>query len=181
MEPLAHESDEGLLARFGRGERAALAELARRYEGRLLGLASGLLEGQGDLAADAVQEMWVRVIRFGGTFNGKSSLKTWLYRVTINECRRVKARAGAAQGEEALAGAAAPVKPPLVQEEDAEVREAVRGLSAERRIVVLLCYHRGMTHEQAAGILGLPVGTLKTRLRAAMTELRAKLAAGARG
>ncbi|MEX2217113.1 MAG: RNA polymerase sigma factor, partial [Phycisphaerales bacterium] len=149
--------------------------------------------GGGYLAADAVQETWVRVIRFGGSFNGKSSLKTWLYRVAINECRRVKARVGnggdhgthetrgthGTHGDACLARVAAEDGvEPVARDEVDSVREAVRGLSAERRIVVLLCYHRGMTHEQAAEILGLPVGTLKTRLRAAMTELRAKLAAG---
>src|SRR5215510_2230127 len=96
--------DEGLLREFVRGKREALGELARRYERALLGLASGLLDGRADLACDAVQETWVRVIRFGPTFDGRSSFKTWVYRIAINQCRTVKAKvreAGLAIGPDA--------------------------------------------------------------------------------
>src|SRR5258708_5686403 len=85
-------SDESLLTEFAGGDRAALGGLARRYERALLGLATGLLEGRADMACDAVQETWVRVIRFADKFNGRSSFKTWLYRIAINQCRTVKSR-----------------------------------------------------------------------------------------
>ncbi len=177
MDPAA---DEALLKAFLAGDRRALGELAGRYEGPLLGLATALLDGRKDLACDAVQEAWVRVIRFGDKFDGRSSFKTWLYRIAINQCRTVKARAArmraapsereAESGEASFAGAA-----PELDDERARLREAVAALAPDRRIVVLLCHHRGMTHQTAAEILGLPVGTLKTRMRAAMTELRARL------
>src|SRR5262249_29261237 len=83
--------DEQLLKRFAKGERNALGELARRYELPLLGLACGMLGGRRDLAMDAVQETWMRVIRFHSNFNGRSSVKTWLYRIAINQCRNVQA------------------------------------------------------------------------------------------
>jgi RNA polymerase sigma-70 factor (ECF subfamily) len=57
------------------------------------------------------------------------------------------------------------------------LRTAVGRLDEDRRLVVLLCYHAGMTHAQAAEILDLPLGTLKSRLHAALTELRAMLGA----
>src|SRR5262245_49206087 len=72
------QTDEQLLSRFLRGEREALGELARRYELPLLGLCAGMLGGRRDRALDAVQETWMRVIRYGHTFSGRCSLKTWL-------------------------------------------------------------------------------------------------------
>ena len=84
------KTDEQLLADFLTGDRAALAELALRYEQRLLGLALGLLAGQRDLACDAIQETWLRVIRFGKQFAGRSSFKTWVYRIAVNQCRSLQ-------------------------------------------------------------------------------------------
>jgi RNA polymerase sigma-70 factor (ECF subfamily) len=166
--------DEALLAQFLKGDTAALGELARRYERPLLGLAAALLDGRTDMAADAIQETWVRVIRFGSRFNARSAFKTWLYRIAINQCRTAKKRATDSPGS-----AGESVRLPTPQDEALDdlphLRDALRALAPDRRIIILLCYHRGMTHEQAADILGTPVGTLKTRRRAAMTELRAKL------
>ena len=74
----ATNSDESLLARFLAGERDALGLLAERYERQLLGLASALLRGRRDLALEATQECWLRVIKYGRSFKRGSSVKTWL-------------------------------------------------------------------------------------------------------
>lgn len=166
---MAPQTDEALLSAFLKGDRAALGELARRYERPLLGLAAALLDGRTDMACDAIQETWVRVIRFGARFNARSTFKTWLYRIAINECKSAKARTRAIE-----VGGSEPTSMPPAPDLG-ELREHLRALSPDRRIIILLCYHRGLTHEHAAEILGLPLGTLKTRLRAAMTDLRARL------
>ena len=57
------------------------------------------------------------------------------------------------------------------------VRKAVARLDIDRRTLVLLCYHAGTTHAQAAEILGIPIGTLKSRLNATLTHLRQMLSA----
>ncbi|MHC4102702.1 MAG: RNA polymerase sigma factor, partial [Planctomycetota bacterium] len=88
----ANPSDEQLLSAYIGGDRAALGELAYRYESSLLGLAGGLLGGSSSMACDAVQETWMRVIRYGHSCNGSSSLKTWLYRIAINRCRDLVAK-----------------------------------------------------------------------------------------
>ncbi|HWL95056.1 MAG TPA: sigma factor, partial [Phycisphaerae bacterium] len=85
----ADKSDEQLLAEFVAGRKAALGELARRHESSLLGLACGLLGGREDLARDAVQETWMRVVRFAGGFHGRSCFKTWVYRIAVNQCRDI--------------------------------------------------------------------------------------------
>ncbi len=204
------QTDEQLLSAFVGGQSAALGELARRYERALLGLARGLLGGREDLACDAVQETWLRVIRFGHQFAGRCSCKTWLYRIGINQSRtlrssqaslereicesalatpgenvadaqaRIQAHSSPSRpsGESAGRGpAVAADAPALAAEQNHAVRRAVERLDLDKRVIVLLCYHGGMTHEQAAEILEIPLGTLKSRLHGALTELRASLSA----
>ena len=193
------KTDEQLLADFVAGRRPALGELAERYETALLGLAAGLLGGRRDLAADAVQETWLRVIRFGGQFAGQSRFKTWVYRIAVNQCRNLQAAARPAAapggvatdatqaGNSSVGGqpvlenmpdrGASPAGVALEAEQNHVLRRAVVRLDDDKRIIVLLCYHSGMTHEQAAEILELPLGTLKSRLHAALVELREMLSA----
>lgn len=173
-------TDEQLLQAFVTGTRGALGELAQRYERKLLGLACGLLGGRRDLACDAVQETWVRVIRYGRGFDGRSRFKSWLYRIAINECRslldlqrRSETRAAAVPGPVRIPPA--PDERPGEADRNDALRAAVAELDESKRSVVLLCYHAGMTHEQAAEILELPLGTLKSRLNAALNELRRSL------
>jgi len=177
----AEKTDEQLLSDFLTGERAALAELALRYEPRLLGLALGLLAGQRDLACDAIQETWLRVIRFGNQFAGRSSFKTWVYRIAVNQCRSLQTLRAAGETTDPPpakhATDAGPARAAEAADQNHAVRQAVERLDADKRLVILLCYHTGMTHEQAAEILELPLGTLKSRLHAALTELRAALSA----
>ena len=172
-------TDESLLKDFVQGWPAGLEILAQRYEQRLLGLAWGLLGGDQALALDAVQETWLRIIRFGGKFDGRSSFKTWLYRIAVNQCRNLQAARQIGQSSRPLDELPSPETPPERSAQTAEqgdvLRAAVAGLGDEKSIVLLLCYHEGMTHDQAAEILGIPVGTLKSRLHAALEELRARL------
>lgn len=171
-------SDEALLAEFIRGDHAALAELARRHERMLLGVAQGLLGGRADLAADAVQETWVRVIRFASSFKGNSSFKTWVYRIAVNQCRSIRSlRETVLDGEQLDALPLARIQPTpgagvIVEERQSALRHAVERLGPDKREVVLLCYHSGLTHDQAADVLGVPIGTVKSRLNAALNELR---------
>ncbi|MBI4579340.1 MAG: RNA polymerase sigma factor [Planctomycetes bacterium] len=175
----ATETDEQLLAALAKGERSALAELARRHEVKLLGLASGLLGWRADLACDAVQETWVRVIRFAGKFNGRSSFKTWVYRIVINQCRNLQSVQPSPMPAEPVDPSsddnAGPAKAAETAETNDALRAAVRALAPDKQAIVLLCYHDVMTHEQAAEILEIPLGTVKSRLHAALHELRARL------
>lgn len=161
-------SDAVLLERFAKGDASSLGVLARRYEGPLLGLSRGLLRGREDLAREAVQDAWVRVLKGAKHFGGRSQVRTWLYRIVINRCSDIRARElqginGVASDTPARAGDG---------DSMTDLRGAVEGLTPAQRLVVLLCYHRGLTHEQAAEVLDLPVGTLKTRLHAALEALR---------
>lgn len=176
------ESDEALLARFAKGDAAALEALARRLERPMLGLALGLVNGRRELAMDAVQETWVRVIQRAASFRGDASASTWIYRILINRCHTVRERADrdtskrSARNIPLEKATSAPQHSTAPEPDDvAALRSAVERLAEPKREVLLLCYHAGLSHPQAADILAIPLGTLKSRLNAALTELRTLL------
>lgn len=174
--------DEQLLRLIGRGgapARDALAELAGRYEHLLLGLAVHLLRGREDLARDVVQEAWLRILRFAGGFDARSSARTWMYRIVINRCHDV--RATWARHEQARRDDQ-DVSAPRVDDASFtthphldRLREAIDALPDGQGMVVLLFYHGDMTLPQVADILGIAEGTAKSRLHAALEALREKL------
>jgi RNA polymerase sigma-70 factor, ECF subfamily len=175
-------SDLELMARFVAGERGALGALAERYERPLLGLAKGLLGGDASAACDAVQSMWVRVIRYAKGFLGKSEVKTWLYRILINECRDMKrAREFPGTTTQLRLARDGRAHSPVMSDGGDELQTALAKLVDERREVLLICYHAGMTHEVAAEVLEIPLGTLKSRLHAGLNELRLALGDTAEG
>ncbi len=170
-------SDEELLQQFVGGDREALGRLAERHEPRMLGLARAILGSASSGASDAVQQTWVRVVRFAAKYDRRASVRTWLYRILINECR---AQSRSRRSTQPLESAEPPAAPSADDASDHEYRDRVRQVVADldlnKRAVVLLCYHAWMTHEDAAAILEIPLGTLKSRLNAALAELRATLA-----
>lgn len=170
-------SDEQLLRAFVAGSEASLGELAQRYEGALVGLARGLLWGRDDLARDAVQDAWVRVIRGARHFDARSRVKTWLYRIVVNRCSDLRERWGDRMKGQAPEGELpAPGGPGEWDSESvARLRVALEGLAPGQRVTVLMCYHAGLTHAEVAEALGVPLGTVKSRLHAALDALRGKL------
>jgi RNA polymerase sigma-70 factor (ECF subfamily) len=177
-------SDERLLARFVKGDDDAFGTLAQRHEPALLGLARAMLAGRDDLARDAVQDSWMRAIRHAHGFDGRNgaSVRTWLYRIVVNRCHDVRAkamRAGALMAEERASRDAQTWTTPGDESADDEWRRGLRGelerLPEGSRVVLLLCYHHELTHPQVAEILDLPLGTVKSRLNAALNTLRERI------
>jgi len=170
------DPDLSLLQRFARGDNAALGELARLYEHSLLGLALGIT-GNRELARDAVQDTWVRIIGGAAQFQGLSTVRTWMYRILIN--RAITLRQTATKRPALLLRPESlDAVPDAHSADDAEqVRVAMRELSPNHQLILVLCYHEGFSHEAAADVLGIPLGTLKSRLHAALTALRARLGA----
>lgn len=188
------DGDVALLSRVARGETGALGVLAGRHEGVMLGVARGLVGGLGGgevEAVDCVQDAWVRVMRSAGTYRGEGSVRAWLVRVVVNvardgrrSSRRRRAHAvrswlarggrdGAAGLGDGVSGGGGGVSGGV--ERDEALRSALSGIAARDRELVLLCCCRGLTQVEAAEVLGLPVGTLKTRLYRVLGELRAAL------
>ena len=172
-------TDEALIQRFAEaGDRDAITELAWRHEGAMVGLAWSILRDRA-AAEDAVQDTWVRVIRHAKSFRGQSAFRTWLLRILIHRCRDTQRAAITARSKARTYADtrtdAAPLDRPDLTEDARAVARAVARLSPARAELVILCHHHGLTHVQAAEVLQIPVGTVKTRLYAAIDELRAIL------
>jgi RNA polymerase sigma-70 factor (ECF subfamily) len=121
------------------------------------------------LAEDALQTAYLRVLSGQGRFEGRSRFKSWLFgviRLTAMEERRRSNRWGAAGSAFDLSGAIDPSPGADVRTEQAERREALIGamalLSARQREVLQLVFYHGMTIEEAAGVMGVSIGSART-------------------
>lgn len=172
--------DATLVERCRQGDDLAWEALVRRWQGRVYGLAWHYL-GNAEDARDAAQEAFVRVYRQLGSFDG-DRFQAWLLRITRNLCldqlRRRKTRPPLEELRAADEGDAAPtdVAPSPEQAWLSDVRrrvvhEALRRLNGPNREVILLKDIQGLKLGEIAGMLGLPIGTVKSRAHRARLEL----------
>lgn len=184
---VARESD--LVALCRRGDPAAFARLVALHESMVFNLSARLL-GDGEEARDVAQEVFLQVYRTLGRFEGRSSLKTWIYRIVVNQChnrRRFWHRRGRDREEALDEGLPAPERSgggewqaspyqQAVQRERARrVQGALLGLRFDQRTVLVLREIEGLSCEEVATALGIPEGTVKSRLSRAREALREKL------
>ena len=151
-------------------------------------LAVNLL-GDREEALDLSQEVFLRVFRTIGRFRGQSSLRTWIYRIAINQARnrhrfwRRRHRADqvsldqhvAAHGEFVSAGEARPDRLLAQKELAARLQSALDHLPFDQRIAIVLREIDGLSYDEIAYSLGVAVGTVKSRLTRARHALRQEL------
>ena len=167
----------GVLDRARSGDQEAFAAVVRVYDRRLRGLAYRLL-GDRDRMDDALQEAYVRAFRALPRFRGDARLGTWLFRITYNACldELARGRKVAHAPLDELAGQASELPGPGdALGTRSELAAALAALSPEERAVVLLVDAEGFDYADAAGVLGVPVGTVASRLNRARAALRATL------
>ncbi len=172
---------ERIAAALGRREESALAELYDRYGGTVHALALRMTGDRGlaqEITLDAFLQVWEQVDRYDAR---QGSLEGWLF--TIARSRAIdRIRAGRAQKrtqtEEADTNPVGPARPEAPDEilELAErrryVRHAMAGLSPAQRSALELAFYQGLSHSEIAEQLGEPLGTVKTRIRQAMSVMR---------
>jgi RNA polymerase sigma-70 factor (ECF subfamily) len=174
--PLAHLPDEALLALIARGDDGALAELYDRFGGVAYRLAYRVLRDQ-VLAQDAVQEAFLAAWRTAVSFDsarGKAStwLLTLVHRRAVDLVRREDRRRGDALDLVPAASSEAVDETAAVREQRRSVQAALAQLPAEQREALELAYYGGLTQVELAERLGLPLGTVKSRMFAALNRLR---------
>ncbi len=164
----ADEAD--LLARCLRGDNDAREALVRRYQRTVYRLAYSLL-GHPEEAVDATQDALIAMLQSLRSFRGEASFETWLKRLTTNVClthrRRARVRGPWNQLEEEgkqIAPGPDPESVALTHEVQAAVREQVRRLPSDYRVVVVLRDIHGLSYSEIAEILRIPAGTVKSRL-----------------
>ena len=169
--------DQELIERVRRGEKDAFRTIVERYEPVVAATVRGML-GSGHEAEDVGQETFIRFWRSIGSFRGDSSLKTYLTRIAINlslnELKRRKRRSGRIVPEpvEDLQIRGGDDRVDLDRNERRKlVRRGLLQLDEKHRAVVLLRMIEGFSTAETAGILGLPEGTVLSRLSRGMKKL----------
>jgi len=179
--------DEDLVRRFLSGDRAAFAALVERHERRVYNLALRMT-GQHEDARDATQDAFLTVLRKLSTFRGEAAFSTWLHRVAVNACYDLlrKRRRGPLleRGSDDDHPAAEP--PPVPDHADAtdlsiDVQRALLEVPEDFRVVMILHDVRDLPQEEVAAILGVPVGTVKSRLHRGRIALAKALGVPGRG
>jgi RNA polymerase sigma-70 factor (ECF subfamily) len=172
-------TDEQLLAAMARGDGDALAELYDRYGRTAYALAFRILR-DGALAEDAVQDAFLSAWRTSASFDARrGKAATWLltlvHRRAVDVVRREERRRAAPLDD-------APVAAGDATDESAEVRELRRGVQAAlgvltpaEREALELAYYGGLSQSEIAERLGVPLGTVKSRMFAGLAKLREAL------
>jgi RNA polymerase sigma-70 factor (ECF subfamily) len=176
------DDDRQLIAACLGGRRDAFGELVTRYQARLYNAAIRLVDNPED-AADVVQDAFLNAYQSLHTFKGDAEFFTWLYRIAFNAAISLKRKKRAAVSLDAVGpeGGIDPddpseyIKPGAAlqrSEEETQLQDAMIRLSHEHREVLILKDIEGMKYEDIAEILGVPIGTIRSRLHRARLELR---------
>jgi RNA polymerase sigma-70 factor (ECF subfamily) len=168
--------DAALLRRVAGGDRDALGALYRRHAHVVLAQIR-LAVGEPGLSEEILQDTMLAVWRGAGSFRGVSQVRSWIIAIALRQARdRLRRRRVAVVADESVLSGQAAVDPGpeeqvLERAELAVVAEAIRSLRPGHREVLGLVFGADLTLAGAAEVLGVPVGTVKSRLAAARTAL----------
>ena len=168
-------TDADLIARvLSREDHNAFGELVRRYQSPVRGFLARMTCGDSHLADDLAQETFLKAWRKLPAYRGGAKFSTWLFGIALNEFRMAARRRKELAWEEVdEPEAAAACDGPL----RLDLTEALNRLNSSERAAVLLCCQNGLSHEEAARVLGCPLGTVKTHVLRGREKLRKHLAA----
>lgn len=176
-------SDADLLRQVARGDEPALRALVERHTAWLQ-LRLRRRTPDEELAATVLQDTFVAVWRSAGRYRGDGDVGAWLWGIAI---RRLISRLRERSGPQPVGAAALAALSPAVRSaedelllavEHGDVGTALRGLSPELRQAIQATVVDGLTAREAARLLGIPTGTVKSRVRIAKSRLRAQLMEG---
>jgi len=172
-----HESALLIRARgkSARDREAAFSEVFEAFRGKVLSLGLHLTGSAAD-AEDAAQEVFLAVFRDLPKFRGESRLSTWIYRIAVRVAFRVKAKHPRTAPLDLDPVVETP-DPALQRERSRQLAAALARLSAEHRTVLALFSLDGLSHREIAETLGIPEGTVWSRLHLARKKLAGELKA----
>ncbi|MFL5242730.1 MAG: RNA polymerase sigma factor [Gemmataceae bacterium] len=190
LDPLTNCSDEDLLTRFQRGQTESFGVLVSRYERELYGYLRRYL-GDGSLAEDVFQNTFLQLCVKIAQYEPGRPVRPWLYTIATNQAIDALRRQSRHQAlsldqyhEDGSNGDVRTLKESLEsrlpgpedsaegQERRQRIRASVDRLPEFLRQVLLLAYYQGLKYREIADILGIPVGTVKSRLHAALVKLQ---------
>lgn len=180
LKPLRHQTDEQLMARAAVGSDTAFEELYRRYARRLKGFFFMQLGGDEELAADATHDVFLRAYEARSRYREGSNVGTWLFTIAYNICKN-HYRSNAYEAELLASLDAEPMDSLQIELEldaallDKALAQVLSELPAPLHQLFSLHYQEELTIPQVAEIVGIPEGTVKSRLHKTMNIIRKKL------
>jgi RNA polymerase sigma-70 factor, ECF subfamily len=181
--------EAALIERCATGDEAACADLVATHQRMVYNLSLHLL-GDRDEALDLSQEVFLRVFRTIARFRGQSALRTWIYRIVVNQARnrqrwwRRRHRADQVSLDAHVAkfgdlesrnDTSTPERAFAIKETSARIWKALEGLPFDQRTALVLREIDGLRYDEIAFSLGIAVGTVKSRLTRARQALREEL------
>jgi RNA polymerase sigma-70 factor (ECF subfamily) len=189
-DPFQHSTDEELLSQFCLGQTDSFGALVRRYERELYGYLVRYL-GDRDLADDVFQNTFLQLYTKAGTYESGRPVRPWLYTIATHQAIDALRRNGRRQVlsldqardeqpdgevksllEMIESRSPGPMDSVQGKEQQEQVRNSVDRLPEFLRQVVVLAYYQGLKYREIADILEIPVGTVKSRLHAALLKLQ---------
>lgn len=169
-------SDDNLVLLSQSGDNEAFAQLVRKYSPDAYRTAFMVLRDRNEVE-DVVQESFLTCYRKIRSFRMESSFKTWLYRIVVNRCYdRLRKRNREIDALNKMSINLKNVSDDISGiESRLDLREVIKGLRPEHRLVLTLYYGMDFGVQKVADILGVPVGTVKSRLNSARNMVRKNL------
>jgi RNA polymerase sigma-70 factor (ECF subfamily) len=166
-------SDESLIAGMASGDTHAMTAFVRRYQARVYGLALRVTEDSG-LAEEVAQDAFMRAWRYATTYDARRGrVGTWLLTIARNvSVDAARLRRDHPVDPARLMGGLVSASDEPEHEQAACVREGLRSLPAEQARAIVLAAVYGLTAREIAEREGIPVGTVKTRIRRGLARLR---------
>ncbi|MDQ3198705.1 MAG: RNA polymerase sigma factor [Verrucomicrobiota bacterium] len=155
----------------------AFAELVRNHQSAIRGLLRQLTRGDLALADDLAQETFLRAYKHIRSYRGEAKFSTWLYRIGYNcfreDARKRKELVGIDESQLEAEQDPQTVDPALRH----DLMQALQLLPLHERSAILLCCQNGLSHDEAARVLDIPLGTVKTNVLRGREKLKKTLAA----
>lgn len=180
LKPLRQQTDEHLMTRAAAGSDTAFEELYRRYARRLKGFFFLQLGGDEELAADATHDVFLRAYEARSRYEESHKFDTWLFTIAYNICRN-QYRSNAYEAQLLASLDAEPVSSQQIEVEldaatlDKALEQVLADLPAPLHQLFSLHYLEELTIPQIAEIVGIPEGTVKSRLHKTMNIIRKQL------
>ncbi|MBO4811519.1 MAG: sigma-70 family RNA polymerase sigma factor [Prevotella sp.] len=180
LKPLRQQTDEQLMARAKAGSDTAFEELYRRYARRLKGFFFVQLGGDEELAADATHDVFLRAYEARNSYQEGRNVDTWLFTIAYNICKN-HYRSNAYEAQLMASLDAEPVSHQQIEVDldaamlDEALAQVLSELPAPLHQLFSLHYEEELTIPQIAEIVGVPEGTVKSRLHKTMNIIRKKL------
>ena len=170
--------DQALVARIRLGDDPrAFEQLVRRHQGLVRAQLRRLLHGDHAAADDLAQEAFLLAWRKLDQFRGDASFSTWLYRITYACFLQVARKKSLPMDEDGASESESLPQPTHDVDLRIDLERAMRRLSIGERTVLLHCVQLGLSHEETAYVLDMPLGTVKTHANRGKAKLKQRLSA----